>query len=164
MLLMSQAASGPRHATSDAVLALDRLRVEARMRAGADWFFWIAALALLEAYLDRSGIVTEGAFGLGMTWLVERATEPWTAAGQAMPFLAELVLPVLYVLLGVLARRGRRWVFATGLIIYAVDAALVLAAGELIGLALHLVVLGLLGMGFLAARQLEQSGRAGATA
>lgn len=161
---MGQAASGPRHASSDARLALDRLRVEARMRAGADWFFWIAALALLEAYLNRSDIVTQGAFGLGMTGLVERAAEPWTASGQAMPFLAELVLPVFYVLLGVLARRGRRWAFATGLGVYAVDAALVLAAAELVGLALHLVVLGLLGMGFVAAQQLEQFGRADATA
>jgi hypothetical protein len=161
---MGQAASGPRLASSDAVLALDRLRVEARMRAGADWFFWIAALALLEAYLNRSGIVTQGAFGLGMTGLVERATGPWTAPGGAMPFLAELVLPVFYVLLGVLARRGRRWAFAAGMGAYAVDAALVLAAAQMVGLALHLVVLGLLGAGFVAARQLEQFGRADAAA
>lgn len=161
---MGHAASGPRHASSDAVLALDRLRVEARMRAGADWFFWIAALALLEAYLQRSSIVTQGAFGLGMTGLVERASEPWTASGQAMPLLAELVLPIFYVLLGVLARRGRRWAFAAGLGAYVVDAALVLAAAALVGLALHLVVLGLLGMGYVAARQLEQFGRADAAA
>lgn len=161
---MSQAASGPRHTSSDAVLALDRLRVEARMRAGADWFFWIAALALLEAYLGRSGVVTEGAFGLGMTGLVERTAAPWTAAAQPMPLLAELVLPLFYVLLGLLARRGRRWAFAAGIGVYAVDAALVLLAAALVGLALHLVVLGLLAMGFVAARQLDQLGRAGATA
>lgn len=143
-----------------AVAELDRLRVEIRMRAGADWFFWIAALALLDSYLNHIGIVTEGAFGLGMASLARYAAEQWALGPVWMPFATGVVLPVFYVLVGLLARKRRRWAFALGLGVYAADAVLVVAEAALVAGGVHFVLLGLLAMGFVAARQLGPNGHA----
>jgi hypothetical protein len=135
---------------SEAESLLARLRVEARMRAGTYWFFWIAGLALLDGYLQRRGLVTGTPFGLGMVEMVESA--------------AGLALPLVFVLLGLLARWGLGWSYALGMAIYAADAALLLLQGRYVGLAVHIVLLGLLGMGLAAARQLRQQDSADAAA
>ena len=119
-------------------IARDRSRAvprESRARAlrlGAVAFYLVAALAVLDAALSFASPHPAVIIGLGLTrWLAGAAPAAWVG----VPFVAA------FILLGILAQRGRLWAFAIGAAVYALDGLIVLAGHDWVGVAIHTVVL-----------------------
>lgn len=115
-----------------------------RARVGANTFFWIAGLSVVNTVLALAGSDTRFVIGLGITQLVDALAYfvsldiPDSAVIiKAVAVLIDLVIVGIFTLFGYLAGRGRRWAFIVGMVLYALDALLTLVFQDWIGLAFH---------------------------
>src|SRR5438105_1901125 len=65
---LPQAAPPPTQAQQIAMIAAPLLR---QLRSGANWFYWIAGLSLLNAVVSLAGATFSLALGLGITLLLD---------------------------------------------------------------------------------------------
>lgn len=146
----SQASQPP---MSDRALELQRLQaaiaeLTRRMKGGASNFFWIAGLSAINTVLSIVGSDTRFVIGLGITQFVDGVAY---YAGLEVPeastiltiiaVLIDLVIVGIFVLFGYFAAKGRRWAFIAGMILYAIDALLILILQDWLGLAFHVFFL-----------------------
>jgi hypothetical protein len=131
-----------------------RAELAARRDSGANWFFWIAGLSLVNVAILLFGAGWSFIIGLGITEV-------------ALAFLSTPVALVvsagvlsLFVFFGVLARRGLAWAFIIGMILYALDGVLFVLIEDWLSIGFHLFALwGLFG-GLRAQMQLNRVARA----
>lgn len=128
---------------------------ERDMRSGANWFYFIAALSVLNWLSVAFGGTINSPVGLGATQVADRmlavpgtATDvPWAALGIT------LVTAAIFVGLGYLSRRGSDIAFILGMFLYVVDAMLSLGLREFFGFSFHLLALFFMFKGLLASRK-----------
>jgi hypothetical protein len=113
-------------------------------RLGAGAFYVVAALTLLDATLAFAWHDPGVIIGLGLTRWVAGATQ---VAWMALPFA------VGFLLLGLLAQRGRLGAFMIGAAVYALDGLIVVAAHDWVAVAIHTVVLVMIVRGLDAGRR-----------
>lgn len=131
-------------AAEEAVEVDPREALESRFRSGASWFYWVAALSLLNSVVALFNGEWGFAFGLGFTQLVDAVAAAAIAdapdmavAGRLVSFGVNLVILSVVALMGWLAHKRKSWVFVVGLVIYLFDAMLFLLVGDFLGLAFH---------------------------
>ncbi len=138
-------------------------QAERVVRGSAAWFYWIAALSLVNWMALALGQDLAMIFGLGITQL---------ASGIAFfhgPELAEvhrtlvagslavtLGAAAVFGLLGYYARQGRLWAYGTGMALYGLDALIFAWAQDWISVGFHVFALYLLGLGISAALALGE--------
>ena len=147
------------------------LKIEKRFEGGANWFFWIAGLSLVNTIIVMGGGTITFIVGLGITQIIDAFIAVFKETMQVSSVSAtilnlvgfSLVVGVLsvFVLFGILARKQYQWAFIIGMIIYALDGLIFLAVGDTMSVGFHVFALfGLFG-GLQALRKLkaiEQSG------
>lgn len=144
-----------------------KMRLQNRLRSGANWFYWIAALSIINSILLLTNAGITFIFGLGATQVVDFLAY---GIGQELQldavnvvriigWVLNLLIVGVYALFGVFANKGKRWPFIAGMVLYGLDAVLELFIWEkpdLLSFAFHLIVLwGLLG-GLRAIAELEK--------
>jgi hypothetical protein len=102
------------------------------MSEGAQWFFWIVASASINSVFAIMGSHIHRFTGFGVTAMIGSLAQRlivsgWMAGG--------------FLILGFCAAEGRKWAFAVGLLVYAVDGALLVAAGDYLSAAFHTCML-----------------------
>lgn len=147
-------ASAP--APSPSPQALLRARRTATMRGGASWFFFIAALTLVNAVLFFVNANTRFVIGTGITDVanVIAANDITGVAGTIAAVIFDAVVIAGFAGLGVLARRGTSWAFLVGGGVYALDALLLAYFTDWLSVAFHALAIFYLYRGFQASRQL----------
>jgi len=143
----SRAASGT--PASAAREALERQR-----RNGALWFYWVAALSLVNSVVALTGQEWRFIIGLGITQFAD-ALAARTGHGVMTVALVDAAVIGGFVLLGRFALRGRLWAFGVGAAFYALDGLIFLAARDWVGVAFHVFVLVMTVRGLDAARRLS---------
>ena len=133
-------------------------QLERRRRIGARWFYWVAAVSLLNTVVALAGEHRRFIIGLGTTQ-VANGLAARTGRGWVPAMLLDLLLIGGFVLLGYLALQGQHWAFPVGIGLYALDAVVFVAARDWVGLGFHVFVLIMICKGFQAARQLDPSRR-----
>jgi hypothetical protein len=114
------------------------------VKNGANNFYWIAGLSVVNSLISIFGGGIIFVIGLGATLFIDAV-----AAGIAqelggnvivlvMGFLFSLIFDLIFVLFGYFAGKGKRWAFIAGLVLYGLDALLMLVFQEWIGFAFHL--------------------------
>lgn len=140
----------------------ERIKLEARAKRGASWFFWVAALSATNSIIAITGGDRVFIFGLGVTQVVDAfATvfEEELGLGRGSWLgIAGLVLSLLVAgliaLIGYLARKGNQVVYLLGMGLYVMDGLLVGVFQDWFSLLFHIVVMIYLVMGFRALRVL----------
>lgn len=139
-----------------------RLRLENRFKGGAGWFFWVAALSIVNSIIILAGGKWGFIFGLGVTQIVDgigiAVSEGAPEAGfgiKLIPLGINLFIAGFVVMFGVLARQRHQWAFVVGMVLYALDGLILLAAGDILGSVFHGWVLFCLFSGLRACRQLD---------
>lgn len=131
---------------------------------GAHWFYWIAALSVINSLVVYYFGTQNSAFAFGVTQWIDGTTGPLTAEGWHPPLrttglMIDLAIAAGFATLGYLARRNDL-VFVVGLFLYAVDALLSLGLKDFFGFAFHFVGLFYIFRGLLASRHLRESSAA----
>jgi hypothetical protein len=138
--------------------------LQRRVKNGANNFYWIAGLSVINFLIYIFGAGVTFVVGLGAAQFVDGFS---SAVASSIPsatlvikgigLLINLGLAGVFVFFGIFAGKGQRWAFITGLVLYAVDAAFVLAFRDYIGFAFHLFFLWLLFNGLRALDKLRQT-------
>ena len=120
-------------------------QAERQIKSGANWFFWIAGMSIVNTVAYRLGLQVTFLIGLASTTFVEgfgvAAADYLHDSATlvlALTLVGEVLITGIFVVLGVLARKGLKWAFIVGLILYALDAVLWLVFGDYLPAAFHL--------------------------
>lgn len=143
---------------ADAVVALKQAG-----DVGANWFYWIAGLSLVNTAIAHSGGDRHFIIGLSVTAIVDAIAK---GIGQQQPSAAGLALAIavgfslcvaiVVVLFGWLSRQRLLWAFGLGMGLYLFDGLIYLALGDFLSAAFHGYALFAMSRGFRAYRQLYQ--------
>jgi hypothetical protein len=152
--------SGP--APDQAVTDSERRQLVAKFRGGANWFFWIAALSVLNSLIWMTDGKTHYLVGLGITQVANHLAIGWAkkAPDSAMiakgiAFAFTCLAAGLLTLIGAGSRKGWVWVFSLGILCYIFDALLLMLFRDWLSFAFHVFALfGIIG-GLSACRKLQ---------
>lgn len=103
------------------------LPLQRAIQSGGSWFYWIAALTLINtitAQLKVSGQFVVGAF---FTQLFDYfATIAKSPGAKTMMIGMSLIVIAIYAIMGVYSVRKQTWAFVVGLILYGLDTLLMI--------------------------------------
>jgi hypothetical protein len=124
----------------------------AEMRMGANWFFWIAILAVANSLLIYFFNFANHLVGLGMSLYIDgKFVGDETQRSAAL--IINIALAGMFAFFGYFARKGNDFAFILGMFIYFFDAIVLLGYGEFFAVAFHLFCLFFLFKGLLASRR-----------
>jgi len=125
-----------------------------KTRHGANWFFWIAGISVLNIILFLSGQTLNFVIGLGATDLATILAKDYASASlTALVILRTVILLGIFVVGGYFGRKAKTTAFIAGMVIYIADALIYVPLGYWPGIIFHLLVLVFVFMGFQAARK-----------
>jgi hypothetical protein len=135
---------------------IDMARQERLMRSGAHWFIWIGLLSLANSFLFAAGSDWGFFIGLGVTQLADAVGKDVITGsnGMVLALVFGVIMSGIFLGLAWLAQKGLQWGFIVGMALFALDALLILWAGDWLGLAFHGLALYFLFKGLMAARLL----------
>ena len=128
-----------------------RKALESQRRNGAQWFYWVAALSLINCVVALTGAQWRFILGLGVTQVVQELSP---GAAGVTAGLVSLAVIGLFAFIGYQAVKGRGWAFITGMALYALDGAIFLLVHDWVGVGFHAFALVMIGRGYAASRQL----------
>jgi hypothetical protein len=138
--------------------------LQRRLKNGASNFYWIAGLSVINTLLFIFGGGITFVVGLGITQFVDgfaygaaRDMPAYAILFKGIGFIISVVISSVFVLFGLFASRGHKWAFITGMVLYALDAILMLVFKAYLGLGFHLFFLWLLYGGLRALNQIQKS-------
>jgi hypothetical protein len=134
--------------------------IPARIKRGANWFYWIAGLSVINSVAFAAGAGFHFLAGLGVTEVVDALIEAVIRDGASSAFkgvalLFDLTAVVGFALCGYFANKFSRTAFVIGIVFYFLDAIIVLLLGDLFMTAFHAFALYSLIRGLLATRELK---------
>jgi hypothetical protein len=137
-------------------IAVSRMVAAGRVRSSAKWFYWIAALSIINSLLVEFKGARHFVVGLGATPFVDTFARRAGSAGSALGIIANGLVAGIFVLFGGFAVNARRWAFRAGMALYFFDGVLLISVKDYLGLAFHAYVLYVIYRGYTVARQLPQ--------
>jgi len=160
---MEQKVDGPVAGERNA--ATERDKLESQHKSGANWFYWIAGLSLVNSGVMLAGGQWGFIVGLGITQFADAvgaaiAEEVGAGIGlRAVVFVFDAFVAGLFVLFGALARKRHAGAFVTGMALYTLDGLLFVLVGDWLSVAFHAFVLFCLFGGLAASRKLAAQAR-----
>lgn len=156
------ASAGTVPALTNSRPAVAKLIAAARMRNGAKWFYWIAALSLINSAVVIFGGNLHFVVGLGITEVVDALAKKAGAAGTVLDLVINGFVAGIFFLFGNFAGKAQKWAFVIGMAVYTLDAFLLFAAKDILSVAFHAYVLFAIYRGLAAANQLSSMEPTGA--
>lgn len=135
--------------------------VIAQVRSGANWFYWIAGLSLVNSAIYAFGGDISFILGLAITQVVDGIADASIVEGApaGLKFIAvgiDLVIAFIFILFGYFANKGLAWAFIVGSVVYIFDGLIYLLFDSMFAAAFHAFALFFIVRGFLASRKLKQ--------
>ena len=135
-------------------------KITSEVKNGANWFYWIAALSLINSAIFAFGGDVNFIAGLAVTLVVDGIAEASVAEGgpaaiTAVAIVIDLIFAALFALFGYYANKAVSWAFIAGIAVYVLDAVLYLVLDSFIGFGFHVFALIFIVRGFLASRRLQ---------
>jgi hypothetical protein len=124
---------------------------------GADWFFWIAILSLINSLIVFYYQTPNTPLALGITRWLDGTTSGFNASMTTGGLVTNLFVAAVLVVFGLLARRGSDIAFVVGIFLYIIDAMLVIGLRDFFGFGVHLIALFFLVKGLLASRHIREN-------
>ena len=158
-------AAEPKTVTPD---PLDTLRAQlaqlhARGTSGAGWFYWIAALSLVNSVILLGGGDRHFVVGLGVTLVADSIAKavadqnPDVATvAKGIAFGFDLFVAAILCLFGWLSRRPILPIFVVGMVLYLLDGLIYLLVGDWMSVGFHAFVLFGMWSGFSAYREMKK--------
>jgi hypothetical protein len=146
--------------TQDSILAAQiqqKLVLQARMKGGANWFYWIAGLSAVNSAVVLSGSNWHFLAGLGITDIIAYAAQKAGSTGTLIGIVLNGLALGVFVMFGVFANKRQTWAFIAGMLFYGLDALIFLVLGpEILSLAFHAFALFQIFKGMQAASALKE--------
>lgn len=148
---------------SDSGVAAGREAAEADLKKRAGLILTIAVLSLVNTVISYFDGNIRFIFSLGITQVVDELAKQLPSAAIMAGLTIDVIISGAFILLGVMARNGRRWAFVTAAVFYGIDTLIFLLVQDWIGLAVHVYVMYQMFMGLKDIRNLRNWEKAAAT-
>ncbi|UCF63183.1 MAG: hypothetical protein JSW33_11495 [bacterium] len=123
----------------------DFLKTENQFKNGANWFYWIAALSVINSLIILFGGEISFIVGLGITQIVDAVSwELKNSEGMNLDylfFMVSLFISGVFVIFGYFSRKRMTSVYITGMVLYAADGLIFLLVGDWLSIGFHVFVL-----------------------
>jgi hypothetical protein len=144
-------AQGSAQAQANVLAARKSLQEQAAKR-GANWFYWIAGLSVINSLIVLNGSNTHFVVGLGVTELFDVAGRSLHGPGHTVALVLSIAIAGVFALFGYFANKMPQWSFLAGMLLYVLDALLLFSFSDFLSVGFHALVLYFLLRGFSAAR------------
>lgn len=113
----------------------ERLELESKLKSGTSWFYWIAGLSLINSVIMLSGNDWYFVIGLGITQLID------AVIGSGSALIIDAVVAGVLIYFGRMAKDGKNWAFIVGMVLYGLDAVLLLVFSDYLSFVFHILAL-----------------------
>lgn len=114
-----------------------KLTLKRAHKSGANWFYWIAGLSLINALLVASKTDWSFIVGLGITQLFLSLFNDLLIFSWVSIF----IVSVIFVLFGFLSNKGIKWAMITGMFLYFLDGLIFIFVKDWLSVGFHAFVL-----------------------
>lgn len=142
--------------------AMEMARQTAVFKGGANWFYWIAGLSVVNSVISLLQGGLGFIFGLGVTQIVDAigaaiVQEQGDGTGliRIIALGGSVFVAGFFVLFGWRANQGLGWAFLIGMVLYALDGLLFLLVQDWLSLGFHGFALYAMFKGYTALRRLK---------
>lgn len=126
-----------------------RSSAERKLRSGANWFYWIAGLSLVNSVIWWLGGGMRFLAGLAISQLVdgflfvfgEKLGGTGKIVATIVAFTANIIVSSIFVALGYSANERHQWSFIVGMALYGLDALTFLLFMDIWSFGFHIVAL-----------------------
>jgi hypothetical protein len=140
--------------------AREEILYESQALSGANWFFWIAALSMINTVI----ILFDGKWsflaGLGVTQFIDgmgiALRESMGNTAVILSLFLDVIAASIFVVFGLLARKRQSWAFLVGMAVYGLDGLIFLMVQDWLSLAFHAFALYCIYKGLSANNRLKQ--------
>lgn len=133
----------------------EKMKIESQFRSGAQWFFWIAGLSLINTIVLFTGGNWAFIAGLGITQVIDNIAQS-LANARYIALIIDLVITGIFILFGVYALKRSGLAFIFGMILYGLDGLIFLVVQDWLSIAFHVFVLYFIYAGYKANKMLAQ--------
>ena len=127
----------------------------AAVKRGANWFYWIAALSLVNTVAMISGGHFHFLLGLGIT----DVTAALGAQVRGLAFFIDVLVLGFFAMCGYYAGKGHKWAFLMGMTFYLLDGGITMLGQDWLSFAFHIYALLCIWRGFSRISAATQNGR-----
>ena len=127
--------------------------LEKRVKSGGSWYYWVAALSLVNSVVAFTGGGGGFVIGLSVTQFMDAMLAESGGSAKAIGLVLGVLAAGIFALFGVFACKRHVWAFVVGMLLYGLDTILTVLAEQWLGLAFHGWVLFSLFIGTRAAMQ-----------
>lgn len=120
----------------------------AQVKAGANWFYWIAGLSIVNTIAALSGTDWRFLLGLAVSQVVDAVAKDMGSVGQMAALVVNVFVIGIFVLFGVFANKSMKWAFLAGMTLFGLDTLVGLLFAEWISTAFHVYALWCLWRGY----------------
>ena len=116
--------------------------LERNIKGGANWFYWIVGLSIINAIMIFFNYDFNILGGLGITYKSAIIAQEYH--GSSTGFIAVVVMVAffaLFILFGYYGRKLKRWAFIAGMIIYFADGLLLALSRDWFSVGFHVLFL-----------------------
>lgn len=124
---------------------------------GADWFFWIAVISLINSLIVYYYQTPNTPLALGISRWLDGTTSGFNASMSMGGLLTNILIALVLAMFGLMARRGSDTTFVLGIFLYVIDSFLVIGLRDFFGFGVHLIALFFLVKGLLASRHIREN-------
>ncbi len=128
-------------------LVHEKIKVEGDLKNGANWFYWIAILSIVNSFLLVIGTDLSFLVSLGIVEIID--FEFWILSGQefgftyynTIGFVINTILSSTFLFYGLMANKGKKWAFVLGIVLFSLDGILMLLMMDFLSVAFHVFAL-----------------------
>ena len=121
------------------------LMATAAVRRGANWFYWIAALSVVNTIAALSGGNFHFVLGLGITEVTDALQAP---QARMFGFFIDLLVLGFFCMCGYFGAKAQKWAFVMGMAFYLLDSGITLLVQDWLSFAFHIYALICIWRGF----------------
>ena len=115
-----------------------KIKLTHQFENGVSWFYWIAALSILNTILYLVGSGWNFIVGLGVTQIIDDIAITTEGASRLLAIAISLGIAALFFALGLLLKRNRKnGIFIFGIVAYGLDSLLFILIQDWISIAFH---------------------------
>ncbi|MDP4208109.1 MAG: hypothetical protein Q8928_04760 [Bacteroidota bacterium] len=118
------------------------------IQKAANWFFWIAALSLINSLIYWLSTGMYFVVGLGVTQIVDGIVSGLMNGPSWIALIPNLMITGFFVFIGYRSRKYDKWAFVVGVVVYTLDALLYLYFKEWMAVGFHVFALVMISKGF----------------
>jgi hypothetical protein len=131
------------------------LQLQQRSKSGANWFYWIAGLSVVNTIAAVSGTSWRFILGLGITQVADAVAHEVGGVGTIAAIVIDAIAIGFFILMGKFAGDAKKWAFILGMAAFGIDGVVSLLFQDFIGAAFHAYALFCIYRGFAAVNEMR---------